>query len=225
MSEPIAKHSRMPRKMKPQTELTALAKMPAKYAQHKLAGVDPQKILARYLSTETTVQIAADYGATREALVQYLLKHAEDDWKEAQVVRAIGRKEAAEDALAIADDPMKLARARELLKSAQWDLERVCRRIYGQDHNFNLNVNITDLGDRLRRARERIVTGTSIEIGSTSQALPLAHTRDGASQQRDKEASSWRLSANENEPVSGTNESGISLVNQSAFPADSSVIP
>jgi hypothetical protein len=32
-----------------------------------------------------------------------------------------------------ADNSLDLARARELLKAAQWDLEKVCRRIYGQD--------------------------------------------------------------------------------------------
>jgi hypothetical protein len=32
-----------------------------------------------------------------------------------------------------AANPLDLARAREQLRGAQWDLERVCRRIYGQD--------------------------------------------------------------------------------------------
>lgn len=118
-----------------QTQLDQ-AKLPA------LRQANPQDILQRYLSDESTKDIAATYGVTRQALGQYLLKVAEDDWKEAQVARAIARKERAEDAIEAASDPLSLARARELLKAAQWDLERVCRRIYGED-KAQLQVNIT----------------------------------------------------------------------------------
>lgn len=111
-----------------------------------LRGADPKTILARYLSDESTKLIAADYGVTRQALGQFLLKHAETEWKEAQVARAISRKEQAEDEfdnisgrIEGADKEerdrltLTLSLARERLKAAQWDLERVCRRIYGQD--------------------------------------------------------------------------------------------
>ena len=111
-----------------------------------LKDADPKTILARYLSDETTESIAKDYGVTRQALGQFLYKTAEADWKEAQVARAIARKESADDTLdaigskienADKEDrdrlALSLAHAKERLKSAQWDLERVCRRIYGQD--------------------------------------------------------------------------------------------
>jgi hypothetical protein len=111
-----------------------------------LRDQDPKTILARYLSDESTKDIAKCYGVTRQALGQYLLKHAESEWKEAQVARAIARKEQAEDDMESiglriegADKDgrdrltLTLSLARERLKSAQWDLERVCRRIYGQD--------------------------------------------------------------------------------------------
>jgi predicted DNA-binding protein YlxM (UPF0122 family) len=111
-----------------------------------LRDQDPKTILARYLSDESTKDIAASYGVTRQALGQYLLKHTEAEWKDAQVARAIARKEQAEDNLETigtkietADKEQRdrltlsLAHARETLKAAQWDLERVCRRIYGQD--------------------------------------------------------------------------------------------
>jgi predicted DNA-binding protein YlxM (UPF0122 family) len=111
-----------------------------------LRGADPKQVLQRYLSDESTKDIAASYNVTRQALGQFLLKHAEADWKDAQVARAIARKEQADDDLdaigskiATADKEerdrltLSLAHARERLRSAQWDLERVCRRIYGQD--------------------------------------------------------------------------------------------
>ena len=114
-----------------------------------LRDTDPKLILQRYLSDETTKEIAASYGVTRQALGQYLLKVAESEWKEAQVARALARKESAEDDLEDAEktpDMLSLSRARERLKAAQWDLERVCRRIYGQDappaHANAVQINI-----------------------------------------------------------------------------------
>ena len=111
-----------------------------------LREADPKLILQRYLSDESTKDIAKTFGVTRQALGQYLLKTAETEWKEAQVARAISRKEQAEDDMdAIAGRienadkeqrerlTLTLSLARERLKAAQWDLERVCRRIYGQD--------------------------------------------------------------------------------------------
>jgi hypothetical protein len=155
MSEAIQKHSRLPRKYVRKAKTTALT-TPAPLGLGKLAGASPQQVLQRYLSDESTSVIAADYGVTRQALGQFLLKYAEEDWKEAQVARAIARKEKAEDGLESAQDPLELAKARELLKAAQWDLERVCKRIYGQDQNINVNVTV-DRGERLRRAWERVI--------------------------------------------------------------------
>ena len=160
MSDPILKHSRLPRKYERREVVKSDNPKPPVLA-NGLVGQDPKSILLRYLSDESTEVIAKDYGVTRQALGQFLLRHAEEDWKEAQVARAIARKEKAEDDIENAKDPLELAKARELLKAAQWDLERVCRRIYGQDHNFNLTLNIGDLGDRLRRARERVIDITA----------------------------------------------------------------
>jgi hypothetical protein len=111
-----------------------------------LRDTDPKLILQRYLSDESTKDIAASYGVTRQALGKYLLSVAESEWREAQVARAIARKESAEDNLDAIETKiegadkderdrltLRVSLARERLKSAQWDLERVCRRIYGQD--------------------------------------------------------------------------------------------
>jgi predicted DNA-binding protein YlxM (UPF0122 family) len=124
-----------------------------------LRDTDPKLILQRYLSDETTKEIAASYGVTRQALGQYLLKVAESEWKEAQVARALARKESAEDDLEDAEktpDMLSLSRARERLKAAQWDLERVCRRIYGQDappqgvNAVQININLKRVGSEPR---------------------------------------------------------------------------
>lgn len=110
-----------------------------------LANVQPLTILDRYLSDERTVDIAKTYGVTSQALGKHLLKLVPDQWQEAQVARAVARKDRAEEDLEdlrnggyrakdgelVTLDAVSLACARERLKAAQWDLERVCRRIYG----------------------------------------------------------------------------------------------
>lgn len=99
---------------------------------NNLAIVSPKTVIERYLAGERTEDIAKTYGVTRQGLGWYLRKHAEEDWKEAQVILAIERKDKAEEGLDSASDVLSLARAREQLKAAQWDLERVYHRIYGQ---------------------------------------------------------------------------------------------
>lgn len=129
---------------------TALANFQGRL--NPLKDVDPKDILDRYLGEENSVEIAKSLGVTKAALSYFMLKYAEDQWKDAQLVKALIRKEAAETKLETADNQLELTRAREMLKSAQWDLERVCRRIYGQDQPATsqaVQINIS-----LRRARE-----------------------------------------------------------------------
>jgi len=120
----------------------------------KLVSVDPKAIMARYLQGESGPDIAKSFGVTRAALSLHMLKHAAEEWKDVQVAKAIQRKEEAEELMETARDALELTRAREKLRSAQWDLERVCRRIYGQDVpasvaavqvNINLRRNNDDL--------------------------------------------------------------------------------
>ena len=115
-----------------------------------LATVDPQLVLQRILEDEPTSKIAESLGVTQAGLSLFLLRNAEEVWKDTQLVRALRRKEEAELELdRTAQTGLELSRARERLKAAQWDLERVCRRIYGVDHasaagpGVQINVNIS----------------------------------------------------------------------------------
>lgn len=128
---------------------TALANIKGKL--NPLKKANPKEVLVRVLNEESTKEIAASFGVTRSALNQWLLETAETEWRAVQVARAYKRKEEAEDEMDTATDSLSLARARERLKAAQWDLERVCRRIYGQDVPADLagRVSITlNLGPR-----------------------------------------------------------------------------
>ena len=107
---------------------------------------DPKDIISQYLDGKKSVEIAKGLGVTQQGLSHWLYANAEDDWKAAQVILARARKDRAEDAVdriieeaenadqnRRAQLKLVLAGAEASLRAAQWDLERVCRRVYGQD--------------------------------------------------------------------------------------------
>jgi hypothetical protein len=142
---------------------TALANRQGQLAP--LKDVDPNDILERYLAEETSTEIAKSLGVTRSALSLFMLKNAEEQWRSAQVVKALRRKEEADELIETASNPLDLARAREKLKSAQWDLERVCRRIYGQDSVPNAGAGV-QININLRRSNGDIVDVSPEDIST-----------------------------------------------------------
>lgn len=92
---------------------------------------NPKKILAEYVEGKSTEKIAQSLGVTKPKLVHYLTTRAPEDWKEAVLIRALKRQEEAEEEIDGAGDHLALRKAEAKLKSAQWNMERVCRKIYG----------------------------------------------------------------------------------------------
>ena len=76
--------------------------------------------------------IALDLGVEHTTLYRQLIKHRESEWRDAKESRALADLEDAEEELRTAPDGLALSRARERVRAAQWQLERLMRRIYGQ---------------------------------------------------------------------------------------------
>jgi hypothetical protein len=125
--------------------------------RHEIA----QEVLSRYLHGEQVAAMAPEYETSDVTLYALILKDHEEEWKDAQIARALARFEKNQSLLEVASDPLSLARARELVRSAQWELERILSRIFGQKQEHT-HV-ILDLGDRLRRARERVIDQAPID--------------------------------------------------------------
>lgn len=89
--------------------------------------------LNRYATGEAIVDVARDHGISAVTLYGLLLHEHEEVWKSIQAARALARFERVMAELETAPDALKIARARELLKGAMWELERVLRRIYGNE--------------------------------------------------------------------------------------------
>jgi hypothetical protein len=116
------------------------------------------EVLARYLHGEQVAAMAPEFNTSDVTLYALLLRDHEQEWKDAQIARALARLEKNQTAIEFAADPLSLARARELVRSAQWELERILSRIFGQ--KSEVTVIQGDLGERLRRARERVIEHT-----------------------------------------------------------------
>jgi hypothetical protein len=118
------------------TELAVNPKTP-------LANLDRKAFIAealnRYEQGELMVDIALSIGLKgAEQIYRLLIAEVPDEWKSYQAARALRRLEDATRQLENAPDALSLARAREQTKAAQWELERLLRRIYGQDVPANL---------------------------------------------------------------------------------------
>lgn len=124
-----------------------------------LVSLDTNTVLARY-QTETIEQIAQSLGASDVGLYLKIIREAPEQWKEHQAAKALRDLERAEERLEGANGMLEIARAREVLKSAQWRLERVLRRIYGQDQPSSvgqavqININLRGAPQRSSAAIE-----------------------------------------------------------------------
>jgi transposase-like protein len=89
-------------------------------------------ILQRYEQGERIEDIAAEYGCTDKSLYRQLLVQCPEEWQSHQASHALAELLTWNQAVKTAPDALELNRAREGLRSAQWQLERLCRRLYGQ---------------------------------------------------------------------------------------------
>jgi transposase-like protein len=109
------------------------------------------EVLQAYERGEEVADLAPSYGVSDVTLYALLIRDHEEAWKVAQVSRGVCKRDqslrdlsnirlelqnASEQPL----DVLSLARIREQVKlaevqakRAEWELERVCRRIYGTD--------------------------------------------------------------------------------------------
>ena len=90
-----------------------------------------QEVLSRYIQGEQIAEMAPEYETSDVTIYALLLKDHQSEWVDIQTARALARYERHQQELVTAPDPLSLARARELVRSAQWELERLLNRLYG----------------------------------------------------------------------------------------------
>lgn len=123
-----------------------------------LATTSAEEILARFEGGEPITAIAKSYGITGPAVYRYLIRNAESGWREYQAANALAEHDKAEEDLKAATDGVTVSRARELARLQQWKLERVLRRIYGQDSpQVQINLNLGNVGERIAQLEAELL--------------------------------------------------------------------
>lgn len=127
------------------------------------------KLLAGLASGKSLQAVANEYGVTDVAVLNRVRKHP--DYKE--LVRLgldlrIGKREME---LEVAADNVSVTRADRLLGHARWLAERLDSETYGQRNHVTVE-HTGDLGERLRRARERVIEAESVAEPQQIQPTP-----------------------------------------------------
>lgn len=115
-----------------------------------------REVFSRYLDDGHLRDIAKSLGVARTSLYQAIVKYEPEQWQALQAARALAELDDAEDAMRCADDAVAVSRAREQLKTAQWKLERTCRRLYGTDSKEDVGAKVAitlNLGTDIRTVK------------------------------------------------------------------------
>jgi hypothetical protein len=134
---------------------TALAKKPLNSLPAEQRAQIALEVLQAYQQGEEVADLAPNYGVSDVTLYALLVRDHEEQWKQAQVSRALAKRsrttkdleelraqlrdknqegtETPHDALSLARIKEQVKLAEIQAKRAEWELERVYRRVYGQD--------------------------------------------------------------------------------------------
>lgn len=107
----------------------------AKAQQHSVveSAAIASGLVANYLEGDSVKDLCKRLGISASKGYAMLLHHQEHAFKDAQVARGLAELEAAEADMADEKgDGLKLARAEKRVKAAQWKLERLYKKFFGQ---------------------------------------------------------------------------------------------
>ena len=92
-------------------------------------------ILSHYESGRSMYEMAGTLGVSPPTLYRLVTAYDEKEWREVTIARYQAMVDECEEELKTAPDTTATTRARERLASARWHLERLNRRIYGQQES------------------------------------------------------------------------------------------
>lgn len=139
MSQAIAKHSRLPRKFTPSSEGTAPAKPTTGTS---LAALEKRELILAETKTllmqgSSIKEIAGQKGVSERTLQLWIHGTEDEELRKAWVDSMLVESGELLDNITETDinAHLKLAKAREILKKAQWYAEKRDRARYGEDKN------------------------------------------------------------------------------------------
>lgn len=126
-----------------------------------VAAVNRDDILGKLRSGMLLKQIAAEYGVSKQALQQGLA--ADPEYQEALHDQADSLIDESKEVTWAARDPIDIARAREVTKWAFRYAESIHARKWAPQSKMTVE-HVGDLGERLRRASERTIEGSVVDV-------------------------------------------------------------
>ncbi len=142
-----------------------------------LANIPREQILQRIASGELAVKVAESLGVHKSAISHAF--EADAEYAKARELGMSVRLEMGEQAIEDAGDDLNLARVREIQqRRREWRAEREFPHRWGQ--RSTVTVEHVDLGDALRRARERVIDGECVAIAQQPEAQSV-ESADNAS--------------------------------------------
>lgn len=130
-------------------------------------------LLTRYIDGESIAQIATSLGISQERIYILLMAECPDEWKKAQTGKSLAKLENSEAELEIADDGVKVSRAREQARLACWRVERTARHVYGQDPGqVQINLNLGNVGERLRELEQELLQSLPEQRNTAPEQFP-----------------------------------------------------
>lgn len=115
--------------------------LPEADRKERLAGV-----LQRYEHDAKMADLAVEQGCTTTTLYRWLIRECPEEWKAVQSAKAAKALEDAKEHLEDATDSLEINRAEKQIKAAQWELERLHARIYGQQEQATASVVLISIG-------------------------------------------------------------------------------
>ena len=144
---------------------------------------DPRVVIRRYLAGDRIAEQAAELGVHPVTLNYHLLKdETRELWRAAQVAVALADKQEAEEVIRGAPDALLLARAREILRSSDFYLERLSPTLFGQSQLITHEAGPV-LTDRLRRAEARVIEAAE-RIAAAGSIAGQSSTASGSGSDR-----------------------------------------
>ena len=136
---------------------------------------EPESIraaLEAYCNGATLLDLAKQYGVTRQAVYGWLLGELGGEQHTHLVTRALTARIAkGDEMLDTADNPLDLQRGREQARNARLDLERRRSNLYG--HKQEVTVKTVDLGSVLDGQCERLLDKVMDKLGDAQRHAAL----------------------------------------------------
>lgn len=122
-----------------------------------------QSVVSSYQLGESPQDIAARHGISTRSVYHLMMAGAGPEYDGMITSMLVSRIAEADEMLRDAADPVQIARAREMARYARMDYERRRPALYGQRTQVEMTVK-TDLADKLRAAKARVIDSTSTQV-------------------------------------------------------------